>query len=142
MKKRYLIIAGIALLILYLSIFGFGSTITKDYTVSIQPDGGYLLNITVYKRYWKLITAEGVFPKERKSFLIKIAGKGRDWSARNQQGYYLAAEDISSNVKGWDFGYGWVDSAREYLYLNLYWVKSPNCMVASDVIGKFRLVGQ
>ena len=71
-----------------------------------------------------------------------MADKVQEWSVRNQQGYYYPAEEITSNVKGWDLGYGWIDLAREYLYLNLYWVRSPHCMIDSDINGKFRLVSQ
>ncbi len=124
---------------LYISIFGFGSTIKKDYAVSVRPDGGYILNITVNKRYWTLITPEGVFPKEKLKFVINVMGKGRDWSFRGQEGFYYSLDEITTNMHHWDFGYAWIDSSRKNLYLNLFWVHAPDRMMASDVNGKYAL---
>lgn len=136
--SRWVLIIGV-ILILYLSIFGAGSTVKMEYAIADRPDSGYLLNIVLYKRYWKLITAEGIFPKKRLTYAIEIVGKGRDWSYRNQKGYFYSLDEIKSTDKGWDFGYAWVDAEREYLYLNLYWVNSPNRIIPSDINGTFRL---
>jgi hypothetical protein len=110
-----------------------------DYKITVNSDGGYSLKITYIKRHWKPITAEGFFPLERKSYAIDIIGKGKDWKYRGQNGYYYSIEDIQSNRKSWDFGYAWVDLERKYLYLNLYWVASPDDIIPSDVNGKYSL---
>lgn len=113
----------------------------SEYKISSRPDGGYSLDIVVHKRHWKPITAEGIFPKETKNYSMDIIGKGKDWSFRNQEGYYYAIEQIESKNKAWDIGFAWVDNKLEYLYLNLYWVSAPNEITPSDVNGKYSLTG-
>ncbi len=110
-----------------------------EYSIADRPDGGYSLSLIYLKRHWTPITAEGIFPTERKSYTVNIIGKGKDWTFRNQKGYYYSLNDISSLQKAWDFGYAWVDADRKYLYLNLYWVSSPEGMTPSDVNGKYLL---
>lgn len=111
------------------------------HTVSLRPDGGYNIDVTISKRHMQLITAEGIFPKEIKNFKIEIIGKGKNWSYRNQNGFFYGIEQIKCLNNAWDFGYAWVDSERKYLYLNLYWVSSPDSLIPSDVNGKYRLIG-
>ncbi len=138
-KRKHLLIGLAVLFVVYLSVFGLGSTINKDYSISPQPDGGYLLNVTTQKLHWQLITPEGTFPKETLHFKISLSGKGRDWSYRNQKGYYYSIEDIKTNMHHWDLGYAWIDAENKYLHLNLFWVHSPDGVIASDVNGKYSI---
>lgn len=138
--KRKILVAIVALII-SLSIFGFGCS-SRNYSVSMRSDGGYVLDVTVYKRHWKLITAEGVFPLEKTRFVINIAGKGHDWSFRNQAGFYYTIDEITTNIHDWDLGYAWVDTLQKNLYVNLFWVQAPDRLVPSDVNGKYSLSGQ
>jgi hypothetical protein len=112
----------------------------KKYTVTARSDGGYSLEIELQKRHWKPITAEGIFPVEKKNYSIEIIGTGEDWSYRNQKGYYYGCDMIKSSGKICDFGYAWVSADRKYLYLNLYWVTSPDRMTPSDVNGRYDLI--
>lgn len=111
----------------------------REYTIMEREDGGYTLNLFISKRHWKPITAEGFFPKEEKSYTIDIVGPGKDWSFRAQNGFYYSLEQIVSTKRHWDIGYAWVDPDKRYLYLNLYWVSSPDGLSPSDVSGKYRL---
>ena len=126
-------------LIAYLAIFGAGSSVNKEYSVTSRSDGGYSLDIVIHKRYWKLITAEGIFPKQRHIYNIEVIGKGKDWTYRNQKGYQYSLDDIKSNQKGWDVGFAWVNADRKHIYFNLSWVKSPDKQIPSDLNGKYSL---
>lgn len=110
-----------------------------EYSIINRPDGGYSLNVKFLKRHWTPITAEGIFPIEKKNYQVDIIGKGKDWTFRNQKGYYYSSDDIKSNPKAWDFGYAWVDADRKNLYLNLFWVSSPDKLIPSDISGKYLL---
>jgi hypothetical protein len=110
-----------------------------EYTVSRRSDRGYTLEIYIEKRHWKPITAEGFFPVEKKSYSIEIIGDGKDWSYREQNGYFYPLEQIQSIKKHWDIGYAWVDADRKYIYLNLYWVNAPDGLKRSDVSGKYTI---
>jgi hypothetical protein len=128
------------LLIASLLIFFFGNISMAqnlEYNISIRPDGGYKLLINYSKRVWQPITAEGFFPKIERSYTIELISKGKDWSFRNQKGFYYPLEKIQSADKAWDIGYAWVDANRKYIYLNLFWVKSPDGLTPSDVNGKY-----
>lgn len=111
----------------------------KKYDIKCKPDGGYSIDLRINKRHWKPITAEGFFPKQEMYFKIDIVGEGKDWSSKDQPGYYYSSELVSCKGKGWDFGYAWVDRERKYLYLTFYWASSPDKMIASDVNGKYAL---
>ena len=111
----------------------------KEYDIESKSDGGYTIDLRIIKRHWKPITAEGFFPKQELYFKIDIAGKGKDWSAKDQPGYYYSSDLVSCKGKAWDFGYAWVDRERKYLYLTFYWASSPDKMIASDVNGKYAL---
>ena len=143
MSNKLLRFALLLVLLLFftLSISSPCKAQNNEYKIASRPDGGYSLDIVVHKRHWKPITAEGIFPKETKNYSMDIIGEGIDWSFRNQDGYYYSIEQIMSKNKSWDIGFAWVDSKREYLYLNLYWVSAPNEMIPSDVNGKYSLTG-
>jgi hypothetical protein len=86
------------------------------------------------------ITAEGFFPKKQIYNKIVLKGKGEDWSYRNQPGYFYSfPEDIEALLGSWDIGYAWVDKSRETIYLNFYWVKSPDSIAESDVNGVYKI---
>lgn len=137
LRRALIIITSIA--VLYLSIYGAGSTTKKEYSIAERLDGGYSLKIVLYKRYWKLITAEGVFPRVRRICTIELTGIGRDWSYRSQNGFYYSSDEIKSINREWDFGYAWISKNKKYLYLNLFWVKSPDRVSPADVNGKYQL---
>lgn len=111
----------------------------KEYDISRKPDGGYTIDLRINKRHWKPITAEGFFPKQELYFTIDIAGKGKDWSGKDQPGFYYSSDLVSCKGQAWDFGYAWVDRERRFVYLNFYWASSPDKMIASDVNGKYAL---
>lgn len=111
---------------------------SKEYTVQARADGGYSIHVTVTIRHWQPITAEGFFPKERLSYTIEIVGGGKDWSYRNQPGYFYSQKDVLCKGGGpWDFGYAWVDTKREYIYLNFFRVSAPDSRTASEVNGRY-----
>lgn len=110
-----------------------------EYAVSSRPDGGFSVEIVYSKRHWKPITAEGMFPLDKKGYKIEVIGKGEDWTNRNQKGYYYRSDEITSDIKAWDLGYGWIDENRRYLYLNFFWVSSPDGLIPSDINGKYDL---
>ena len=136
MKYLWLSIIGVILLICVF-IFGPGRTVYREYSVSDRPDGGYSLNVVIYKVY--LLTADGIFQSVRRTFTIELTGKGKDWGYRNQNGYYYSLEEIKSIQKQWDFGYGWLSGDRKCLYLNLFWVNAPDSIIPSDVNGRYLL---
>lgn len=137
--SRWILLVCAVIAMLYLSIYGAGSTVKKEYSITERPEGGYSLSIELYKRYWKLITAEGVFPSVRRTFTIELTGKGKDWDYRNQKGYYYSLDEIQSIQKQWDFGYAWLTDDRKYLYLNLFWVKAPDGVTPADVNGRYEI---
>lgn len=112
---------------------------TKTYTVRSRSDGGYSIDIVVIKRHWQPITAEGFFPKERKTFTIEIIGNGQDWSFRKQSGFFYSQENVLCKSKLWDIGYAWIDSKREYIYLNFFWASAPDSTTPSDINGKYQI---
>lgn len=114
--------------------------IEKNYTINQKSDGGYTIDIVSEKRSLTPITAEGIFPKITRRYHIELVGKGIDWSFRNQFGYYYNYENINSNQNDWDFGYAWIDKDREYIYLNLYQVKSPDGILNSYANGKYKIL--
>lgn len=136
--KKLLIIVSI-IVVLYISIYGAGSTVSKEFSVVENPDGGYLLNIVLSTRYWKLITSEGIFPSLQRTLAIELTGKGTNWTYRNQNGYYYSLNEIKCSQKEWDLGYAWISDDRRYLYLNLFWVNAPNSVISSDVNDRYLL---
>ncbi len=86
------------------------------------------------------ITAEGFFPKKPINYEIRLKGKGKEWSYRNQPGYFYSfPEDIDAKPQSWDMGYVWVDRNRETIYLNFYWVKSPDALTESEINGAYKV---
>lgn len=114
----------------------------KKYSVTSRSDGGYKLEIYVKKRHWKPITAEGFFPKEEKSYVIEIVGKGTNWDYRAHNGYFYSLDKIKSVKKHWDIGYAWVDKERKNIYINFFWVDSPDGLKPSDINGKYTIKKQ
>lgn len=112
------------------------------YTAAGIDGGGYLLQVNVQKRHLKVFTAEGMFPLEKGSYRITVFGEGHDWSFKGRKGYYYSPEEVKSDQRAWDYCYAWVDSRREFLYLNAYWLDPPNRMVSSNVAGKYALRGE
>jgi hypothetical protein len=127
----------IFLFILLLKVNAMASE--KEYHIERKPDGGYTIDLRINKRHWKPITAEGFFPKQELYFKIDIDGKGKDWSSKDQPGYYYSSDFVSCKGKAWDFGYAWIDHDRKFLYLTFYWASSPDKLIASDVNGKYSL---
>jgi len=137
--SRSVLIVIAVIVMLYLSIYGAGSSVKKEYLITERPDGGYSLNIVISTRYWKLITAEGIFPSMRRALTIELSGKGVDWSYRNQRGYYYSLDEINSMRKEWDIGYAWVSDDRKYVHLNMFWVNAPDSVSTSDINGKYEI---
>ena len=99
MKYSRLVFFGIAIVMLYLSTYGAGSSVKKEYFIAERPDEGYSLNIGLSTWYWELIAAEGMFPSLRRALTIELTGKGMNWSYRNQKGYYYSLDEIKSSQK-------------------------------------------
>lgn len=135
---RWVIFVLAVIVVLLLSAHGAGTTVKREsFSITARPDGGYSLSIVLNKRYWKLITAEGIFPSVRQTYTIELTGKGKDWSYRNQSGYYYSSDEIRSIQNQWDLGYAWLSVDRKYLYLNLFWVESPDNLASADVNGRY-----
>jgi hypothetical protein len=130
-------ITCISTVIVVLFILNTGVADDVIYKIEARPDGGYSLKMDVTKT--TIFSADGFSRKVRNHFEIVLLGKGEDWSYRNQKGFYYRQNDVVSSSQCWDFGYAWVDADRTYLYLNLYWVSSPESMIPSDLNGKYRL---
>jgi hypothetical protein len=108
--------------------------------IETREDGGYIITISGHKRYLLPITAEGPFPKMQINCRIELKGKGKDWSYRNQPGYYYSyPDDIECKSPRWDIGYAWVDKDRKKIYLNFFWIHSPDSLTDSDVNGAYRI---
>lgn len=112
------------------------------YAVTGIEGGGYLLQVNLQKRHLKVLTAEGMFPVETGSYRITVLGEGHDWSFKGRNGYYYSPSEVKSDRRAWDYCYAWVDSRREFLYLNAYWLDPPNRMVPSNVAGRYALRGE
>lgn len=127
------------ILVFILNITVINGCFAKDmnYKVTAKSDGGFSLEIDISKT--TLFSADGFFQKVNNHYVVNVIGKGKDWSYRNQKGFYYGQNEILSNTPGWDFGYAWVDVDRTYLYLNLFWVASPDGIVPSEVNGKYSL---
>ena len=53
--------------------------------------------------------------------------------------FYYDLDDIRHKSKTWDLGYVWVDKEREFIYLNLYWISTPDSLKPSKLHGKYKL---
>jgi len=112
-----------------------------DHTVQNRNDGGYTLSIQGTIRALAPITPEGFFPKRDVSYHIELVGEGENLRYRNHPGfYYPFPEKVHSNKQHWDFGYVWVDENKEYIYINLYWLDSPDGLTESDINGKYKVL--
>jgi hypothetical protein len=138
--KLYKCIFSVVLLFVgLLRIPYIASAAIDGYSVSKSIDGGYSINIRYSKRHLKPITAEGMFPLEKRSYIVEVKGNGKNWNYRNQNGTYYDSENVTSNLKAWDIGYAWIDNEGEYIYLNFFWISAPDDLVPSDVNGKYEL---
>ncbi len=135
---RYLL-AAIPILLLAALVVLESVAGNSDYQLTSGPDGTYIVNVCFVKRHWEPFTAEGFCSVERESYSVEIAGKERLWGRRGQNGYYYSLDEVKCVPESWDLGYAWIDSERKYLYLNFYWVSSPDNIIPSDVNGKYRL---
>jgi len=113
---------------------------TPDYSMTSRSDGGYSLKIRGHRRSWIPITAEGPFPLQSVFGDIELIGPGKNWYYRGQNGFYYDLSNITSNHVYWEYGYAWVDSKREHIYLNLYWAVGPNGSLKSEFSGKYDIV--
>lgn len=111
-----------------------------EYKVNQRSDGGYAIDIKYTVQSWLPITAEGPFPRQVKKTTVELIGKGKDWSYRNQNGYYYDKNDIRG-ILG-EIAYAWIDHKREYIYLNFFWISSPNKLTPSVINGKYRILSK
>ena len=119
---------------------GFG--VSKDIKHEIQKrsDGGYTIILSGKIRSRLSITAEGTFPKKSIYYQIELKGKGKEWSSRNQPGfYYFYPDNIECKTPYWDVGYAWLDKTRKTIHLNFYWVKPPDSVKASEINGSYKI---
>ena len=109
-----------------------------EYQIENRTDGGFELTVICERQIQKLITAEGLFPKVKKIFKISLIGEGDDWSEkRNQKGFFYSPEKIICKAKAWEIGYVWVDQDRKNVFLNFYWVDSPDNLKPSIINAKY-----
>ncbi|MBT0652714.1 hypothetical protein [Geomobilimonas luticola] len=119
---------------------GEGITRKINHKTEARYDGGYNLTLGGTIQSLMPITAEGFFPKSPINYKIILKGKGKEWSYRNQPGYFYSfPEDIDAKPQSWDVGYAWVDKNRETIYLNFYWVKSPDSLTESEINGAYKV---
>lgn len=117
-----------------------GSYNQIDSQVTPRADGGYTLVLKGETQIVQPITAEGFFPRQQIYSQIQLIGQGENWSYRNQPGfYYEYQKDIECKNANWDIGYAWVDQNRENIYLNFYWIDSPNSLKKSRINGKIKI---
>jgi len=127
-------------LLLLTSCVNFGTSKNIDHKVKERSDGGYTVTLSGTIRHLTPITPEGAFPKQQIYYQIELKGKGKDWSYRNQPGFYYSyPDDIECKTPHWDIGYAWVDQNRQTIYLNLYWLKSPDSLWESDINGTYKI---
>ena len=119
---------------------GFGDFQQLNHEIKNRNDGGFTIVINGTIQHFKPITSEGFFPKEKVNYQIELVGRGKDWSYRNQLGYYYAYPgSIECKKPHWDIGYAWIDEKKEYIYLNFYWIKSPDSLEESKINGKYKI---
>ena len=119
---------------------GEGITRKINHKTKVRDDGGFSLTLDGTIQSLMPITAEGFFPKRQINYKILLRGKGKEWSYRNQSGYFYSfPEDIEAKPQSWDIGYVWVDKNRETIFLNFYWIKSPDSLSDSEVNGSYRI---
>lgn len=119
-----------------------GEGITRKINHKTEPrdDGGYTVTLSGTIQSLMPITAEGFFPKRPINYKIALKGTGKEWSYRNQPGFFYSfPEDIEAKPQSWDMGYAWVDKNRETIYLNFYWVKSPDSLTESEINGSYKV---
>jgi len=124
-----------------ISCASLGSYEQIEHKILQREDGGYSILINGQTQHIQPISSEGFFPNVPIHYRIDLIGKGKDWSYRNQPGFYYSYPDMvkfERNVS-WDYGYVWVDQKREYIYLNFYWVDSPNLLKESSINGKYKI---
>lgn len=129
------------LLISSSSCASLGSYQQMDHQVLTREDGGFSIIIKGHTQHIQPITAEGFFPKVPINYQIDLIGKGKDWSYKNQPGFYYSyPKTVKFNkIVSWDYGYVWVDQKREYIYLNFYWVVGPDDLEGSKISGKYKI---
>lgn len=106
-----------------------------EYSITKNKDGGYSINIV------------GDFRQEysyvKTQFQIQLEGEGTDWSYRAQNGLYYSFDEIKVNgLSHGDEGYAWVNQDKTYVFLNLYWIQSPDDLRPSDLNGKYAILPQ
>ena len=122
------------------SCVNLGSYNQIESEVTKREDGGYTLLLRGYTRYMIPITAEGFFPKQGIYRQIDLIGEGIDWEYRNQRGYYYPYPDkVDSHHPHWDIGYAWVDKEKKNIYINFYWIDSPDSLKETRINGAYRI---
>ena len=122
------------------SCVNLGAYQNVDYQVIQKDDGGYTVNIKGYTQIVAPITAEGSFPKQQLNYQIELVGDGKEWTYRNQPGFYFSfPKDIHCKREPGEIGYAWVDINKEYIYLNFYWIQAPDSLIESRLNGKYKI---
>jgi hypothetical protein len=138
MKQILLVITF--LFLLTPSCVNLGSYSQFESKVQARDDGGYSISLIGHTQHVQPVSAEGFFPKQTVGLQIELIGTGKEWSYRNQPGYfYTYPSSIRSDPELWDMGYAWIDINKEYIYLNFYWVNSPDSLRESRVNGKYKI---
>ena len=136
-KNQVALFISIIYFLLFSNSICFACNARKDYTIENRKDGGYDISLVCVEQSYLPITAEGFFPRRTLRYSMSLIGKGKDLSYRAHDGYYYSIDEIKSSHEAWDIGYAWVDKERKNIYLNLYWISTPDSLKPSEVHGKY-----
>jgi hypothetical protein len=117
--KAAIKISILAILICINGCVSFGTKQQINHRVEKRNDGGYTLKITGNITQMNPANAEGSLPRQEVHYVIDLKGEGKDWSYRNQPGFYYSFPDTIECRPYFsrDFGYAWVDTNKEYIYI-------------------------
>lgn len=137
-KRRIVYIFAFVMICLLIG-FQINQPIVLSRVVSVEKTTeGY--NLAIVHDRWYAVTPDGSFFKKRNTDRVQLIGEGSDLSYRAQEGMLYSYDQIKvNNFPHADIGYAWINKENSNLYLNLYWVNSPDGIKPSDVNGKYSL---
>lgn len=139
MVKSFLVVGLVTFMIKIPFVLAHDCNEKLEYQIAERSDGGYKMSIKCVERSLQPITSEGFFPKKETFYKLNIIGKGKDLSYRKHDGYYYSIGEVESQSEVWDLGYVWIDKKRENIFLNLYWISTPDGLTKSKLHGKYKI---
>ena len=140
MKLMRISLLLVFLLFVSVSCINLGTSKNINHKIKKRADGGYTIILSGSITHLMPLSPEGPFPKQGVNYQIELKGHGKDWGDRGQPGlYYSYPDNIECNMPQWDVGYAWVDKNRHKIYLNLYWVMSPDALSPSVINGSYNI---